>query len=145
AAGNPDLQRTTRMRYDLAGHLTLVVKPRAYDNGTGVGPGEAAVATTAYDYDAVGRQTLVVEGVGTPLQRTTRMGYDAADTLLWVLKPRNYDVHMTDPVLDGPDQVRTSYGYDAMNRRTAVIEDYDLPPLRRTTTTAYDVLGNVTK
>src|SRR5262245_21454659 len=95
------------------------------------------------------RQRTVVEALGVAAyQRTTTKDYDAVGNLLWVQAPRVYDRELPAPpnVLT---HVTTSYGYDNLNRRTTVIEAFDVPesgllthPAPITITT-YDAVGNV--
>src|SRR5262249_3621689 len=143
-AEGTERQRTTSMQYDLAGNLDQVVRPREYDGGNVLaGTGEPTTATTSYAYDVVNRRTPATEGAGSAWARPTETGYDAADNVPWVLAPRAYAPPLTDPVIAGPQRVRPSYASASMSRRTTIIEAFDQPELRRTTTTAYDLAGNV--
>ncbi len=101
---------------------------------------------TQYGYEARGLQTTTTEAVGTPVQRTTTMAYDALGRQTTV----------TDP-----DSHTTSYSYDAVGRlRTVTNPDggvatstYDLAgqlttrtdPLGHVTSYAYDARGRLTQ
>src|SRR5262249_11364484 len=88
---------------------------------------------TRYGYDVHGWQTTLVEAVDAPEQRTTTTAYDVVGNVLSV----------TRPISVSPFTVVTSYGYDALNRPTTLIEAFGLPSLTRTTTSASDAAGNV--
>src|SRR5262249_11648350 len=95
--GQPSqLQRTTTTAYDAADHVTAVTRPFDYDLDENLDLNPNAVrVTTSYLYDALGRQTAVVEAVQQgpvpentqPLQRTSTMLYDAADHLVAETRP----------------------------------------------------------
>ncbi len=71
---------------------------------------------TSYEYDALNRQTEARAVVGGGAQdRRTRMTYDAADNVLTRVQ---YTTATT-----GPRLVVTIYDYDALNHRTALVED----------------------
>ena len=84
------LQRTTTTAYDAVGNVRSTTNP--------VG------ATTSYAYDALNRQTQMIEAYGSAVQRTTTTSYDAVGNVLSTTNPRGYV---------------TSYAYDALNRRSA--------------------------
>src|SRR5262249_34029062 len=77
-------------------------------------------------------------------------GYDAVGNLLWQEAPRAYDLSAArDWSAADPRRVRTSYGYDDLNRRTEVVEAFGVNeglghPSPRTVT-KYDAVGNVTE
>ncbi len=82
---------------------------------------------TSYAYDAINRQTTMVEAYGTSLARTTVTEYDRDSN----------ELSVTDPLGEV-----TSYGYDALNRQTTMIEAYGTS-VAVTFVTAYDADSNV--
>ncbi|WP_162542163.1 SdrD B-like domain-containing protein [Gemmata obscuriglobus] len=124
--GAPLLRLTTTSVYDAADNLIESVDPDG--------------RRTSMGYDVLGRQVELVEAFGDAgpggVQRTTTMLYDAADNLLTVWTPRYHDSDLLAP--GEPRHVATSFGYDALNRRTQVIEAFGVSALQRTTTTVYD-------
>jgi YD repeat-containing protein len=144
-------QRTTRTAYDPAGNVLSVTRPEGYDlRPNGVKVAHPANVTTSYAYDALSRQTAVIEayrvnGQPSSLQRTTLTGYDEAGNVLSVISPRAYD-NQFGPDTPNPRTVTTSYAYDALGRLTQTIEAYNDPDgLQRTTRTEYDAADNVVK
>jgi YD repeat-containing protein len=92
---------------------------------------------TRYLYDSARRLKEVIRAEGTADQVRATMIYDAAGNLL----------SQTDGIVSAPSTLRaqtvtTSFSYDPLGRRTAVIEAWGTAQERRTTT-VYDELGNV--
>jgi YD repeat-containing protein len=116
-------QRTTGQTYDAARRLTAAQDARGN--------------SVTYAYDAADRRTGLTEAVGTPAQRATTMLLDDAGNLL---------SQTTGLASDATYQhrVTTSYAYDEINRRTLTVEAFGQPE-QRSTTTVYDLAGNVTK
>ncbi|MFO0852423.1 MAG: RHS repeat-associated core domain-containing protein [Gemmataceae bacterium] len=172
AAGTA-VERDTKYKFDKVGHVIWEYRGSPDDVAV-VGSGSQgatnaqfqATEVTSYTYDALGRLTAVYEAAHLSAANATawlghaapvtRYDYDLADNLTGT----------TDPLL-----VRTSYSYDALNRRTETLEAWDwgyavqptagprrtqaeydavdhlvtvTDPRNTTTTTAYDVLGRVT-
>jgi RHS repeat-associated protein len=133
AYGVAGQQRTTATAYDHVGNVLSVTKPHSYDTDP-----TSVNVTTSYAYDAVNRQTLMIEAYQVSgLQRTTTTLYDAVGNVQSVTRPQTYDSVMP------PVRITTSYAYDVVNRRTAVVADFG--NFQQTTTTLYDAVGNVTQ
>src|SRR5439155_5113261 len=96
---------------------------------------------TRYSYDALNRQSLVVEAVGIDVERTTGSLYDAADNVTSAVRQRLYAITPSAGAFD-PAWVFTSYTYDALNRRIGVIEAAGTV-LQRTTTMPYEAANNL--
>jgi RHS repeat-associated protein len=120
---------TSTFLYDAADNLqsqtTGISSTASYDHH----------ATTSFGYDALNRVTTQILGYGTAVAETVTMLYDAADNLLsettGISSTASYDHHAT-----------TSFGYDALNQQTQLVEAYGTT-LQRTSTTVYDAAGNV--
>jgi len=114
--------RTITKAYDAVGNVTQST--------------DAAGRVTSSTYDKRNHPTQTDEAVGKDVMRSSTYLYDGAGNLLaethGISSATNYDHHVT-----------TSYGYDALNRRTEVIEGFG-GNASRTTTTLYDAVGNVT-
>ena len=91
--------RTRQSAYDKAGHVTSMVDP--YD------------IETQYEYDALGRQTRVIEAVDTSIERKTVMEYDLLITCTLVTSG------LSD---NNPHEIKTQFQYDWLNRQTSVTE-----------------------
>lgn len=94
-------------------------------------------------FDRLGRMTSRIEGVESPVTRTTTFAHDLADNLLSEEHQRYHDGQTaTDPLPYAT--VTTWYGYDDLDRRVEVVEaygtDYD-----RATATKYDANDNVVR
>jgi RHS repeat-associated protein len=120
AYGISGLERTTAFVYDAADNLRRQTDPLG--------------RATSHTYDLHNRRTRTDEAFGTPQQRSTTLLYDAADNVLSAT---------TGVASLYAHQVTTSFAYDNLNRRTKVIEAWNVPNLRRTTTLAYDRVGNL--
>jgi RHS repeat-associated protein len=120
---------TGTMAYDAAGNLLSETTGQSttstYDHS----------ATTSYAYDALNEQTQVIQGYGNQFATTGTMIYDKVGNLLSETTgysvTTSYDHHTT-----------TSYGYDALNRRTSEIDGYGTA-VARTLATTYDAAGEV--
>jgi len=122
AAADTNLRRTTTTSYDAVGNVTGVIYPRQFGTPT------LANLRTTYLYDALNRQTSMSDLAG----QVSTMAYDATG-----------NVTITTDVLGR----QTTYLYDSLNRRVEMTEAAQLPTtstLRRTTTTVYDAVDNVT-
>ncbi len=110
------LERTTTTTYDAVGNT------RSVTNAIG--------AVTSLVYDALNRQTQMIEAYGVgDLARTTTTVYDAVGNVRSVTNPRG---------------IVTSFAYDALNRRVNQYDDYGgVGDLARTLTMAYDAVGNL--
>src|SRR5262249_50635019 len=120
-------QRTTTTAYDAVGNVIRVSRPQGVDldaNGGQV-PNPVHVLTS-YGYHVVNRQTTLTEAFGTAVQRTTVTGYDKVGNVRSVTRAQTYD-GATTPIL-----VTTSYDYDALNRRTTMIEAVGVAGQQRT-------------
>jgi RHS repeat-associated protein len=111
-------------------------------------PQYAHRSETRYDYDGFNRRTGMTQAVNSDIRPVrTSMAYDAVGNLLSTTR---FSSDANDP-----RQVVTSYGYDALNRRTTTIEawhaletgwappsgtplPYWLVGIQRTTTAVYD-------
>ena len=117
-----ELVRTTTFAYDHRGLLTSVTTPDPDPDSPAVGP-----LTTSYQYDLLGRQTVVRAPDGVE----TRYEYsDAGDLIsetVWTPDGGGYSLART-----------TVYTYDAAGRVTEVTA-----PDGTKTSTTYDDLGNV--
>jgi YD repeat-containing protein len=137
-AGAP-YERTTRYIHDADDHLIATIEPLMI-KGKGDLTADSSGAlqlnyplavhrTTLNQYDVLGRLVSVTEDYGAEgWARTTRMGYDAADNLLWTAEPQAYD-SLSDPAWPAdPLTVSTKRAtvtvntYDALNRRTSTTE-----------------------
>src|SRR5262249_45910493 len=120
------LQRTATIVYDAAGNVL--------SQKTGGASSNQQLVTTSYAYDALDRQTQVIEAYGTGAQRTATMLFDAAGNL----------TSQTTGIASSNQQlVTTSYGYDALNRQNQVIEANGVSGVQRTTTLIFDKAGNL--
>jgi RHS repeat-associated protein len=90
---------------------------------------------TTYAYDQHGWVTGATEAAGTAVQRSATLIYDADGRLLSETDGQAWT--NTHPVT-------TSYAYDPVGRLTQLIEGYG-SSVQRTTSTVYDLAGNVTK
>jgi YD repeat-containing protein len=141
-AASTSIQRTTTKAYDAAGNLITVVQQRLVVDMLDPVHNPQFV-TTRYYYDTLNRQIRMTEAVGTDVQRTTAMLYDAASNLRELSKPLHYDTDYNGNLLDGPFlAAQTAYAYDALNRQTTVIEGVGVPQLQRTTRMTYDAAGH---
>jgi RHS repeat-associated protein len=120
-----NVARTGTMLYDAAGNVL--------SQTTGIASTNPQVVTTSYGYDALNRQTQVIDAFGTSVQRTATMLYDAAGNLL---------SQTTGIASSNQQKVTTSYGYDALNRQTQVIDAYGTS-VARTATMIFDAAGNL--
>src|SRR5262249_54624283 len=117
-------QRTTVYGYDKVGNLTSLITPPGTIPSTGRAPAN--------------RRNLVREAVGDPnVARMTTMLYDGEGNLASVTSGLS-------AVATYQHNVTTSYGYDALNRRTLVLEAYGTGD-ERITGTKYDANDNVIK
>src|SRR5262249_28433080 len=99
---------------------------------------------TSYGYDVLNRQTTLIEAWQVPLQqRTTTTGYDAVGNVKRVSRPQEADLDKDGNPVSNPLHILTSIGYDKLARPTTVIEAWAVNAQQRTTTTAYDAVGNV--
>ena len=151
------LARTTRYEYDGEDRLLKTIEPLKV-----TGKGDLAAArrslnrVTRNEYDALGHVVSVTEADGASgWSRTTRMGYDAADNLVWEAVPRVYDF---DPNLRNGDSFSVSSTlatvtvnvYDALNQKTSTTVAANAskrslghaPPV---TSWAYDSVGRVVR
>lgn len=138
AVAEPE-QRTTTTLYDAADNVREVSRPRVPDNPLAGQPiPTPRNFVTTYAYNRLNQRTGVTEAVGaTADQRSATMLYDANGNLLSVttgLAPGN-------PTRE--HRITTSYAYDALDRPIKVIEAWNDDSVKRTTTTAYDAVGNV--
>jgi RHS repeat-associated protein len=112
---------TATMIYDTFGNLlsetTGISSTAAYDHHT----------TTSFGYDAMRRQTLLVEAYGTGLQRTTTTVYDGIGDTLYTTDPLGHIA---------------SFAYDQLGRTTTQIGAYGTS-VAATTTMIYDNAGNL--
>ena len=92
------------------------------------------VSTTSYAYDALNRQTEVIQGYGTAIATTGTMIYDAASNLL-----SETDGQSTTSTYAHVST--TSYGYDALNRQVTTIAGYG-SAVQQTSTVGYDAASN---
>ncbi len=123
------LLRSTVVVYDAANNARLVQ--------TALG-NFANPLTVSMTYDALNRKTFVEEAPGTADDRKNEFHYDGDDNILWQTTGLS-----TNP--DYAQPVTTKFAYDELNRRTKVIEAYQLGNLERTTSTEYDAANNVVK
>src|SRR5262249_50641178 len=132
ALGSATAQRTATTLYDAEGNVTSVT--------TGIGTSNPKVVRTDTGYDALDRASTVGEAAGQPEQRTATVAFDAAGNVrsrTTGLGAAGYEKKVT-----------TTYLYDKLNRQTEMTEaanDTAVPTVKRTTTTVYDAVGNVTK
>jgi RHS repeat-associated protein len=113
------VQRSVTFIYDSVGNVRSMT--------TGIATSNSRVLTTSYGYDAIYRETQLIEAYGTTLKRTTTLAYDAASNLIQV----------TDPL----GRIG-SYSYDLDNRVARVDEAYG-SSAQRSVTMIYDPVGNV--
>jgi RHS repeat-associated protein len=166
------IARTTTTLYDMEGNISGVLAPQVgtqnnltqflfddYNRQTEVIDPLGNQTTTLYDaegnvtgvydqlnrltsfsYDALNRRVATTEAAApgnNPLRRTTTNLYDPAGNLTGIQQA----------AVDGSGVRLTSFSYDALNRRVATTEGAQLAsgnPARRTTTTLYDAVDNVT-
>ncbi|WP_439625042.1 RHS repeat-associated core domain-containing protein [Gemmata sp.] len=134
-----DFLSQAKNTYDARGRLEAVTENR-FASGAGDDGGAASV-TSAYGYDALGRQTAATEGVGSRVQRTTGYAYDANDRLVAVTDP----VPVSAGAAGLPLVPRvTAYAYDELNRPTTTTVAAGVAGASRTTARGYDPAGNVT-
>src|SRR5262249_57051558 len=76
---------------------------------------------TRYLYDALGRNSELIEAAGAPEERRSTMAYDAADNLLSRTTGLAGGYNSEGVGLFALQQA-TDYQYDALNRRTRVTE-----------------------
>src|SRR5262249_14383948 len=74
------------------------------------------------------RPVQVTEGWSTPKARTTQIGYDPVGNVLWTQDPRG---------------AISSFGYDALDRRTTAVRDWGTGRPNRTATHLYGKAGAV--
>jgi RHS repeat-associated protein len=122
AFGVAGQQRTTSYSYDSAGELLTMTDPLG--------------RVTSYGYDAAGRQIEVDTAYGTSAQSTTTYLYDTAGNLLSQTTGQSSNATYNHPAT-------TSFAYDSLNRIMQEIEAVGVAGLQRTTTTVYDLSGNV--
>src|SRR5205085_2486621 len=126
--GLTPLRLTTGTTYDAADDPAFLVDARG--------------AVTWQSFDALGRMTGRVEAFLTEVARTTTLAYDPADNLLSEEHQRYHAGQVPTETL--PPTVTTSYGYDNLDRKVAVVGAYGSGSAR-TTTTTYDANDNVVK
>jgi RHS repeat-associated protein len=121
---------TGTMIYDAAGNL------QSETTGQSATLGYDHSVTTSFGYDSLNRQTQRIDAYGTSIAVTATMSYDVASNLLsettGISSTTSYDHHTT-----------TSYGYDALNRKTTEIDAYGVTGVQRTVTTVFDAASNV--
>ncbi len=115
--------RTSAMAYDPAGNVLAVTDPRG--------------VVTGFAYDELNRRTQTVQVQGGSPAGLPALNHSSPVTLT------AYDEVGNVRSVTDPRGVITSYAYDALNRRTAVIEALGVLLQERTTATAYDAVGNV--
>jgi RHS repeat-associated protein len=120
AVGTP-AQRTTTVAYDLAGNVVSATDARG--------------VTTTFAYDSLNRLTRVTEAASYP-NTLPRLSSGSPVTTV------AYDLQGNVLSATDADGVTTSFAYDALNRRTQVIEAWGKPE-QRVTSIAYDGAGNV--
>src|SRR5262249_17369531 len=113
--------RRLEYTYDLGGNIIQTV--------SGIAPGNPTEkkVTTAYVYDALGRQVELDEAVGTAEARRTTMQYDAADRLIGTTTGLSAVANYAHPV-------ETRYQYDELGRRTVIDEAANAAGSGQTTT-----------
>lgn len=128
-----ELGNRTTYTYDSDGNLRTTVNALnqtttyTYSNGLLLSMQDANGVITSFAYDALRRQTQVIEAYSTAWQRTTTTVYDASGEALSIT---------------APDNVVTSFVYNAAGQRTNTIEALNTLVQRRTTV-VYDGAGKV--
>ncbi len=117
----------TSTKYDGAGNEVLLT--------------DANSVSTEQWFDSLGRRTKLVEAKGKATERFTTFTYDAGNRLLSEERQRYHTGQ--NPTDSLPATVTTSYGYDALDRKVAVIEAYGVAGQARTTTMRYDAADNL--
>jgi RHS repeat-associated protein len=120
--------RTWSKLYDALGNVTQTTAPVTSDGVNRI---------TSFSYDNRNHLIQTDEAVGTTAARSGTYLYDGAGNLL-------AETHGISPTTTYDHHTTTSYGYDALNRRTSVTEGFGGSP-SRTTATLYDAAGNVTQ
>src|SRR5262249_28487775 len=92
--------------------------------------------TVSYAYDALNRQTQVIQALGQPEQTTATMLYDKAGNLLSETTGQSGTATYA-------HQATSGYAYDSLNRQITEIDAYGAGATQRTVTTVYDAAGNV--
>jgi len=149
-----DPNHTTTYQYDKLGRITAMIQAEPDGLGLSTRP------TTTYTYDANGNLVSVTD----PRGFTTEYAYDEQNRKIEQVQPATdgsgplttryyYDNdgnrrYVVDPLGTDPSQTAytTEYQYDAINRRTAVIQpdpDGSGPLTRPTAIYAYDQNGNL--
>ena len=123
------LERRSRTEYDAAGNAWLKTDPMGYQTET--------------QFDELNRPKATIEARGTNGQRSSETHYDAVGNVSWIKTPRHFDGDVPSGVITDPQWVTTSYGYDALDRRTQTIEAWGIGLLQRTSLTDYDADGHV--
>ncbi|KAB8144824.1 hypothetical protein F8S13_03020 [Chloroflexia bacterium SDU3-3] len=95
---------TTRYTYNDLGQITEAT----------VGYGQPGSQTTAYEYDALGRRTMLISYKGTVWQRKDKTVYNADNTVAQSIQ--NYVDGVFDSAKPSEDLV-TTYGYDLLGRQ----------------------------
>lgn len=90
-----DIAQRLSYLYDAAGHLVMRYEDSLID---GV---KQRTTATAFRYDAMGRETAIMEAHGDPLQKTTLKEYNALGDIACIVKP---------------DGIFLTYHYDALGR-----------------------------
>src|SRR5262249_53121305 len=114
-------ERTTVKQYDVVGNLVLVT------TGLSSNPNYAHASTTVYTFDLDNRVTVVTEGFGSTVQRTTQTVYDPVGNVRTVIAPNG---------------MQTDFVYDAADERTQIREGVGTS-LFRWTDLGYDAVGNI--
>jgi RHS repeat-associated protein len=125
-------QQTTTMAYDAIGNMVSITDALGsitkYDHdglGRVISETSPLGLVTSYTYDEHSNLLTQKREAGT-ISYITKNGYDQADNLIWTEDPKGY---------------RTSYEYDALNRKVAEVQSADGIEYRRSY--QYDPLGRL--
>src|SRR5262249_52759822 len=121
----------TKYKYDALNRLvTRIVDPTQASDPAGT---VRLNLTTQYDFNALGQQVTVTEGLGTPGQRVTQYNYD--------LDGRVFQV-VVDP---SGLKLATTYTFDGLNDTLTVARGTVASPNQQVTQYVFDKLGRRTK